>query len=454
MVVRRGRLATAGGEEPCDLGIEAGRIAQVGGPMRGRREIDAEGCLVLPGGVDMHVHLSVPEGREAGPAWCDDFESGSAAALAGGVTTLGNMSFPEPDGDVLGALARDAERVRRQAMADVLLHPVLFAPAPESLAALATARAQGAGTVKMFMVSPSFDRAGAIVVGVLRRAAELDMLPMLHAEDATLVDAATAALLAAGKGGFRHYGASRPVLSEAVAVERAAALAEAANAPVYLVHISSAAALQAAARGRARGARVYLETRPLYLHLREERMLEADAAKYVGQPPLRTAADQEALWRGLADGGVVTVGSDHAPWRLEDKLDPALDVGHLRAGVANLEWELPMLYSEGVRKGRSSLRRLVEVTSENAARLFGLYPRKGALAVGSDADLVVLDPSLRRRVGPPYCTRAGYSVFDGMEVQGWPRYTLRRGEVAFEGGDVRARPGSGALLASAGHRPL
>lgn len=454
LVVRGGRLATAGDEVGTDVGVDGGRIAQIGGPMRGRREVDASGCLLLPGAVDMHVHLTVPDGRRPGPSWCDDFESGTAAALAGGVTTVGNMCVPEPRGDALGALARDRARAERMAMADVLLHPVLSSPGADALALLEGLRRLGAGSVKMFMVDPAFDRAGAAILLLLRRARELGLLTMLHAEDASLVEGATAALLAAGDAGFEHYGESRPVLSEAVAVERAAALSALTRAPVYLVHVSSAEALEAAARGRARGARVYVETRPLYLHLTAERMLEADGAKYVGQPPLRAEADQRALWRGLAEGTVSTVGSDHAPWRLEDKLDPSLDVGHVRAGVANLEWELPMLYSEGVATGRLSLERLVEVTSTNAARLFGLYPRKGTIAVGSDADLVVLDPALRRTIGPPYESRAGYSVFDGRTVEGWPRQTIRRGELVFEDGRVLAQPGSGRLLVSGGHRAL
>lgn len=453
LVVRGGLVATAGGSAVCDLGVAGGRIAQIGGPMNGREVLDARDCVVLPGAVDVHVHLTLPE-EPAGPAWCDDFESGSAAALAGGVTTIGNMCFPGADGEMRSAVRRDGERARALAMADVLLHPVLAAPGPHALADLEAVRAQGCGTVKMFMVDPAFDRAGAGVVEVVRRAGELGMLTMLHGEDASLVQAATNALLAKGQGGLRHYGESRPVAAEVVAVERAGALALAAEAPLYMVHVSSAEALAAAARWRALGARVHIETRPLYLHLTEERMLEADAAKYVGQPPLRLAADQEALWRGLADGAVATVASDHAPWRLEDKLDPALTIAHLRPGVANLEWELPMLYSAGVRTGRLSLERLVEVTSTHPARLFGLYPRKGAIAVGSDADLVVLDPAARRTIGPPYFTRAGYSVFDGMEVVGWPRYTLRRGETAFAAGEVLARPGSGEVLSSTGYRPL
>jgi dihydropyrimidinase len=215
---------------------------------------------------------------------------------------------------------------------------------------------------------------------------------------------------------------------------------------VYIVHLSSARALAVCAEARARGVPVFVETRPLYLHLSEERLAEPDGAKYVGQPPLREPYDLEALWAGLRDGTIDTVCTDHAPWTLEAKLDPALSIAHLRPGVENLQTMIPMLYSEGVQKGRISLSRLVELTATNAAKLFGLYPRKGTIAVGSDADLVLFDPHLTRMVEPSMLmSRAGYSVYEGWTVTGWPVLTLRRGEIVFAHNEVVGRPGSGAL---------
>ena len=192
---------------------------------------------------------------------------------------------------------------------------------------------------------------------------------------------------------------------------------------------------------------VYVETRPLYLHLTHERFDEPDGAKYVGQPPLREQRDVDALWAGIQQGTLHTVCTDHAPWSLAAKLDPALDVVNLRPGVENLQTMLPMLYSEGVRTGRISLSRFVEVTATNAAKLFGLYPRKGTLAVGSDADVVVFDPALTRTIsGAMLKSNADYSVYDGWEVTGWPVLTLRRGEIVFQGDTVLGQPGSGELV--------
>jgi len=213
------------------------------------------------------------------------------------------------------------------------------------------------------------------------------------------------------------------------------------------VHLSSQAALEACHRARARGVPVYVETRPLYIHLTEERLQEVDGAKYIGQPPLRQPSDARALWNGLWGGDIQTFCTDHAPWKLEEKLDPSLSIGDLRPGVADLETLLPMLFSEGVNTGRISLHRFVEVTSTNAARLFGLFPQKGTIAVGSDADLTIWDPTTTRAVdGRVMETNADYSPYDGWEVTGWPITTISRGEVVYDKGQIVGAPGRGRLV--------
>jgi dihydropyrimidinase len=191
---------------------------------------------------------------------------------------------------------------------------------------------------------------------------------------------------------------------------------------------------------------VYVETRPFYLHLTSERFAEKDGAKYVGQPPLREQSDVDALWNGIRQGTLHTVCTDHAPWSLAAKLDPNLSISNLRPGAENLQTMLPMLYSEGVRKGRISLTRMVEVLSTNVAKLFGLYPRKGTLGVGSDADLVLFDPNLTWRIdGAMLKSNADYSPYEGWEVTGRPVLTIRRGEIVFENGEVIGQAGSGVL---------
>ena len=447
LVIRGGTIVTVGGEARADLGIVEGRVAQIGGELTGARELDATGKLLLPGGIDAHVHLSVPPGPREDPQWVDDFTSGSAAALAGGITTLGNMTFLAPGETPLAGLAREATVARQQTICDLFLHPVLGTITPDVLEEIPALLDAGCNTIKYFTVAASFDAQIAGYVEATRRAGAERLLTLIHCEDSALLTDAAATLAAAGRTGLRYYAESRPPISEVVATQRAVAIAEATGAPVYIVHLSCARALAVCAEAQARGVPVYVETRPFYLHLTRERLLEPDGAKYIGQPPLREAADVDALWAGLRAGTVHTVCTDHAPWSLAAKLDPALTITRLRPGAENLQTMLPMLYSEGVRRGRISRGRLVEVLSTNVAKLMGLYPRKGTIAVGSDADLVIFDPELTRTIDAAMLkSNADYSVYEGWEVTGWPLVTIRRGEIVYADGEVVGQPGSGELV--------
>jgi dihydropyrimidinase len=448
LVIRGGTVVTAGSSAECDLGISAGRIRQIGGSPRGRSELDATGALVLPGGLDMHVHLSSPEPPEPGvPAWADDFASGSRAAIAGGVTTIGNMTFPGQDQSMRQALSRDLSAATDGAAIDYVLHAVLASPSPAALAELPLLAAAGHTSLKLFMTSAEFEARAAEMIAAVQIAGQQGMLTLIHCEDGALVRFAIERLRAAGRGTLADWAESRPEAAERAAVERAVAICAATGSPIYIVHLSSRSALAAARRGQARGLPVFVETRPLYLYLTSAALREPQGARYIGAPPLREPADLEAMWSGLADGSIHTVGSDHAPWSLPDKLDGSLDVTTARQGVADLETMMPMLFSAGVRTGRISLPRFISLTATNAARLFGLYPRKGTIAVGSDADLVVLDPQVRRTIdGASMQSNAGYSVYDGREVYGWPRFTISRGDVVLRDGQIVAAPGRGQWL--------
>jgi dihydropyrimidinase len=448
LVVRGGTVATEGSSGECDLGVLDGKVVQMGGPLRGKKEIDASGALVLPGGVDMHVHLSPLSPPVAGvPAWVEDFGSGSRAAIAGGVTTVGNMTFPWAGQSPRQAVARDLAVAEREAAVDYVLHAVLKDPSPEALAELPKLAADGHTSLKLFMTMPVFESRIDEAISAIKIAGQNGMLTLLHCEDGALVRFVSEDLVAQGRGGMASYGASSPGFAERTAVEKAVAICAATRSPIYIVHLSSRTALDSARRGRADGLPVFVETRPMYLYLTSKLLEEPQGGKYVGSPPLREPGDVEAIWAGLADGSIHTLGSDHAPWLLADKTEPSLDVISARQGVAELETLMPMLFSEGVRTGRISLNRFVSLTSTNAARLFGLYPRKGTVSVGSDADLVVLDPQLRRQIdGRSMQSKAGYSVHDGREVFGWPRFTVSRGEVVLADGEVTALPGRGQWL--------
>jgi dihydropyrimidinase len=448
LVVRGGTVVTAGSSAECDLGISDGVISQIGGAPRGRRYLDASGALVLPGGIDMHVHLSSPVPPDWDePKWADDFASGSAAAIAGGVTTIGNMTFGLPGESLRQAVERDLTSATADSAVDFVLHPVIFSPIPGALAEIPLLAEAGHTSVKLFMTSSDFESRADEMVEIVRAAGQHGMLTLIHCEDGALIKFCCDQLLAAGKGGLADWAASRPVAAERAAVERAVSICELTGSPIYIVHLSSQAALDAARRGRARGLPVYVETRPLYLYLTSAALAEPQGGRYIGAPPLREDSDVAGLWSGLADGSIDTLGSDHAPWELRHKIDEALDVTTARQGVADLETMLPMLFSAGVRTGRISLSRYIALTSTNPARLFGLYPRKGTIAVGSDADLVVLDPERKRTVdGRSMRSKAGYSVYDGQEVTGWPRFTISRGDVVLEDDEVTAPPGRGQWL--------
>ncbi|HEX5498557.1 MAG TPA: dihydropyrimidinase [Thermomicrobiales bacterium] len=446
LAIRNASVITASSRSETDIAIRGETIVQLGGAFTARREIDASGKLVMPGGIDMHVHLTPAVSENGEMRWADDFASGTRAAAAGGITMVGNITTPRPRQTVPAMLSEVAATVTEMAYVDFALHPVVLDPAELTADDLAAMVDQGHTSLKIFMVLGNFDGQARGYLDLMRRAAELGMISLIHCEDGCIISHLVERMVAAEKTGAQHYPASRPVYSEEVAVTRAIGFAEAADAPIYVVHLSSQAALEACHRARARGIEVYVETRPLYLYLTDERFAEPDAAKYIGQPPLRKQQDVDALWNGLWAGDIQTFCTDHAPWPLSDKLDPAADLTNLRPGVADLDTLLPMLFSAGVSAGRISPHRFVEVTATNAARLFGLFPRKGTIAVGSDADITIWDPNLTRPVDSARTqTNADYSPYEGWMVSGWPVTTISRGRVVFDHGEIVGRPGWGRL---------
>ncbi|HXJ22095.1 MAG TPA: amidohydrolase family protein [Polyangia bacterium] len=447
LVVRGGTVVTADGRQRADIGVADGRVAQIGGSMTGAREIDASDRFVLPGGVDPHVHLNVESLDPSEPDWVDDYTSGSEAALAGGITTVGNMSYVLPWETIADRVRAESVLVARQAIADVFFHAVILIPSPQILAEVPPAVAAGQSSVKIFMCFPSFEAGARDFARIMRSAGEAGGMTLIHCEDLATIECCTAVLSARAQTAMSHFAESRPVESESIAVERAIAMCRATGAPTYIVHVSSAAALAACAAARAEGLPLFVETRPLYLYLTEDEYRRPDGPLFVAQPPLRRTADCEALWRGLTDGTIDTLASDHAPWTRALKLDPKLDVAHPRPGVAELDTMLPLFFTEAVTTERLSLERFVALTSTNAARLFGIYPRKGTIAVGSDADLVIWETGGRRPIrDADLFSRAAHTVYAGRELQAWPRTTIRRGEVVFDQGRILGRAGAGQVV--------
>ena len=402
-----------------------GTIAEIGQNLTasaGAREIEAKGLLVIPGGIDPHTHLMERPGGKGD----DDYASASRAALAGGTTTIGNFISQVAGEALTVTLDKATEVVGKQAIADVILHVRAHSvpsatPAPLPTPADLAALADRGSTLKIYLIRPEFDRNVPGYLEVLRQAGAAGLLTMFHCEDYAINSTTKARMIAEGRSAIRYIADSQPVVSEAVATERAVAMSEVTGAPIYIVHLSSERALRAAEAGMARGLPVYVETRILYLHLTRERFEGPDGGIYTGNPPLREKRDVDAIWDGIARGTVHVVATDHIGFTRDEKLNPPQTIRSYRPAGNYLQENRPLLYSEGVRKGRITLEQFVAVTATNPAKLFGLYPRKGTIAVGADADVVIWDPNLKRTIRDgEQLNNGNFSVFAGWEVTGWP----------------------------------
>ena len=449
LIIRNGLIVTAVGRTDADLRIRNGVIAEIGRNLTaaaGAQVIDAKGMLVLPGGIDPHVHLT-PMRTAATLKGADDYTSASRAALAGGKTTISNFITLAANTDLRPLLAEATDLVEKQAIADVILHVTVNDPNQLTPADVATLYDRGF-TLKIFMVRPAFDQNLAGFVKLIRAAGAAGLLTMLHCEDAGIITTTQERMMAEGRGALhgQNFAESRPAVAEEIATQRAVGISEATGAPIYIVHISSERAMRAAEAGQARGLPVFTEVRFLYLHLTRERFDQPDGAIYTGDPPLREKNDANYLWSALAKGAVNVVDTDHVGYTREEKLDPSLDIINHRPAGNYLQVQLPLLFSEGVRTGRITLEQMVAVSSTNPAKLFGLYPRKGTIAVGSDGDVVIWDPNLRRTIrDEDQLANARFSIFSGWEVTGWPIVTIRRGEIVYRDGKILAAAGSGQL---------
>ncbi|MEP7025254.1 MAG: amidohydrolase family protein [Actinomycetota bacterium] len=436
VAVTGGTVVTPDGERQADVLISGGRITAIEpGPGRvtdaGRR-VDAAGCYVLPGGVDPHTHLM------------PDIQHATAAAARGGSTTV--LSFTNPgtgEGDLAALLRCRAEVAASEPAGDVGLHAMIYDPERTPAADLVAARQAGVGAIKIFLAYPelgimcSTRRLHELMTGA--RAAGL--LVQVHCENGPLIEALTAGAVQAGRRGARVFADVRPPEVEEEAVARTLATAALAGAACYLVHLSSAGALDQVRLARRRDRPpVYAEVCPHHLLIDDSRYAGADAGRYLVCPPLRSAADTEALWQGLADGTVDAIGSDHCQIRtpVPGDITPAGESYHY--GLAGVGARLPLLLAEGLARGLP-MTRLVQLAAEGPARAFGHYPRKGALTVGADADITVYDPAGETVLGPGGLGDAtGDSVYAGRRIQGAVTTVLLGGRVIVSGGELTGPP--------------
>jgi dihydropyrimidinase len=446
-VIRNGRVVTSSETFQADVLVEDGVIAAVGRSLRGDEVIDAAGMLVLPGGVDVHTHMEMPVGAISST---DDFCTGTVAAACGGTTTIIDFVEPLPGQGLCAALDERMDTARSKVAVDYGLHMTMISAEPSALDEMATVTARGVTSFKVYMAYAGLMLDDEALLKVLVRSREVGGRVSVHAENGHMIRYLTERFVREGKRAPIWHARSHPPEAEGEAVGRVIDLAGLAQAEVYLVHVSSAAGLGRVGAARDAGRKVWAETCPQYLVLDEERYGDPafGGARFVMSPPLRTKADQDALWRGLADGLLQTVATDHCPFNFRGQKELGRNsFALIPNGAGGVETRLALLYHFGVNAGRISVNRFVDVACTSPARLFGLGGRKGSIAAGCDADLVLWDPDRTVEISAGRLHQnVDYTPFEGMAVKGWPALTMLRGQVIVRDGTYVGRRGDGRFL--------
>jgi len=444
LVITGGTVATAADTFSSDVGIKDGRIVALGAELAdGAQTIDATGRLVLPGGIDSHVHISQPSGP--GIVMADDFESGTRSAAFGGNTLIMPFCLQQKGESLRQAVKDYRAKAQAKCYIDVSFHLIISDPSPNVLGQELPALVEdGYTSFKVFMTYQDLALSDMQMLEVFSTARETGALVMVHAENYDAIRFLTDRLERADKTAPRFHATSRPIPVEREATHRAISLAELIDVPIMVVHVSNGEAMEEIRRAQARGLKVFGETCTQYLMLTEKDLegLNMEGAKYVCSPPPRDRASQEACWRGLQSGIFQTFSSDHCPFRYDDpagKLVPKARTSFrwVPNGIPGVEARLPILFSEGVVKGRITLNQFVAVTSTNHAKMYGLHPRKGTVAIGADADIAIWNPGRKVKISAAGLhDGADYTPYEGVEVTGWPETTIVRGRVVVDKGKL------------------
>ncbi len=453
-VIRGGTVATASDTFACDVGIAGGKIVALGRDLGPAHEmVDATGKLVLPGGIDSHVHIAQPSGP--GIVMADDFETGTRAAAFGGNTMVLPFAMQQKGESLREVVKLYHAKADGRCHVDVSFHLIIAdasdAVLGQELPALVN---DGYTSFKVFMTYEGLALSDMEMLNVMSVARETGALVMVHAENYDAIRFLTDRLERAGNTAPHFHAASRPIPVEREATHRAISLSEIVDVPIVIVHVSNREAMEEIRRARQRGLKIYGETCPQYLVLTAKDLegLNMEGAKYVCSPPPRDEASQQACWEGLQQGVFSLFSSDHCPFRYDDpqgKLTPKgrTSFRWVPNGIPGVETRLPILFSEGVGKGRITLNEFVALSATNHAKTYGLYPKKGTIAVGSDADIAIWDP--QREVTIAQSLMHGgtdYTPYEGIEVTGWPVATMVRGKFVVRDGQLVGKPGDGAYV--------
>jgi dihydropyrimidinase len=454
LVIRDAVAVTAGDTQRCDIGIADGVIVALARALpRAAREIDAAGRWVLPGGVDGHCHLDQPMAPPARMA--DDFESGSRSAACGGTTTVIPFAAQQKGRSLVEAVEDYHGRAEGRACIDYAFHLIVNDPSAVVLRdELPRLIRSGYTSFKVYMTYDDLKLTDREILDVLEVARLEGAMVMVHAENSDCIAWLTERLIGAGCVEPRYHATSRPGPVEREATHRAITFSELLDVPILIVHVSGADAIEQIRWAQGRGLPIFAETCPQYLFLKGEDLAKEGfhGAKYVCSPPPRDASNQKCVWDGLINGTFHVFSSDHAPFRYDDahgKQPGGVEVAfpYIPNGIPGLETRLPLLFSEGVGKGRIDLQQFVALTATNPARMYGLYPQKGTIAIGADADLVIWDADRSVTISNSRLHHnVDYTPYEGMRITGWPAVTLSRGEIVWDGDGFRGRAGHGRFI--------
>ena len=445
LIIKNGTVVSTHGVHKADIAINKDKIISIGAGFKAKDTIDAEGMLVLPGGVDVHTHMDMPF---MSTVTADNFETGSIAAACGGTTSLIDFAMQSPGDSLQDTLLAWFKKAEGKSSIDFSFHIGMTEINEASINEIKDIVQKGITSIKLFMAY-DFACNDREILNILKTAKKENVLTLFHAENGEIINFLTKKYLREGNHKPFYHKEAHPAIAEEEAAGRAIALSQILNTPIYIVHLSCKGALDKIIDARKEGLPVYTETCPQYLLLNEDKYNNSfnEASKFVCSPPLRGKTDSDALWNGLSSGEIQVISTDHCTFTTNQKKKGEKDFSKIPNGIGGVETRVPLIYSEGVKKGRLNLQRFVEVVCTNPARLFGMYPQKGVIGPGSDADIIIFDPKKEVTItNRNLRENTDYTPYEGFKVTGYPLHVLLRGETIVKEGEFIGKKRTGKFV--------